>query len=62
MGTWTLHPQRILHAPGVISVHGGVSPREPRSRAFRSRAEGSTYFQTKGPLRNVGKKVIDVIT
>ena len=26
MGTWsTLHLQRILHAPGGISMHGGVS-------------------------------------
>ena len=28
-GTWrTLHTGRILHAPGVISAHGGVSPGE----------------------------------
>ena len=30
MGSWrTLHPRWILHAPGSISVHGGVSPDEP---------------------------------
>ena len=29
MGTWrTLHPRRILHAPGAISVHDGFSPGE----------------------------------
>ena len=29
MGTWrTLHPRRILYAPGAINEHGGVSPNE----------------------------------
>ena len=33
MGTWrTLHPRRILHAPGAFSVHGGVLPGEPSTQ------------------------------
>ena len=40
IGTWrTLHPRQILNAPGAISVHGGVSLDEPRTRALRSGAE-----------------------
>ena len=40
MGTWrTLHSQQILHAPGAISVYGGVSLGKLRTRAFRSGAE-----------------------
>ena len=47
MGTWgTLHPRRILHAPDAISVHGGISPGEPGTRAFQSRAEGSFDMPT----------------
>ena len=47
MGTWrTLHPRRILHALGVISVHGGVSPDVPRTRALRSSAECSANSAT----------------
>ena len=43
MGIWrTLQPRRILHAPGAISVHGGVSPGKPRTRALQSGAEDST--------------------
>ena len=42
MGTWrTLHPRRILHATGAISVHGGVLLGESRTRALRSEAEFS---------------------
>ena len=45
MGAWrTLHPRRILHAPGAINVHGGFSPGEPRIRELRSRAERSTNW------------------
>ena len=45
MSIWrTLHPRRILHAPGAISVHGG--PGEPRTQALRSGAEDSTYWAT----------------
>ena len=45
MGTWrTLHPRRILHAPGAISVHRGVSPGKPRTRVLRFGAEWSTEW------------------
>ena len=38
MGTWrTLHPRRILHAPGAISVHVSISPGESRTWALWSR-------------------------
>ena len=37
MRIWrTLHSRLILDAPGTISVHGGVSPSEPWTRALRS--------------------------
>ena len=50
MGTWrTLHPRRILYAPGVISVHGGVSPGEPRTRALRFGVECLFDLPTAGP-------------
>ena len=42
----TLHPRRILHAPGAISVHGGFSPDESRTRVLRSGAEYSTDWAT----------------
>ena len=49
MGTWkTFHHRRILHAPGAISVHGGVSASEPRTRAFRSKDEWSSDLPTAG--------------
>ena len=35
METWrALHPRQILDVPGAISVHGGVSPGEPRTRGI----------------------------
>ena len=35
MRTWrTMRKRWILHAPGAISVHGGVSTGEPRTRAI----------------------------
>ena len=41
-GTWrTLHPRRILHAPGAISVHGGlwlVTSLEPGPSGLKSNA------------------------
>ena len=47
MGTWrTVHPQRILHAPGAISVYGSFSLGEPRTRALQSGAEDSTDWAT----------------
>ena len=47
MGTWsTLHPRRILHAPGVITVHGSVSPGESRARDLRSAAECPSILAT----------------
>ena len=40
--TWRImHPQRILHAPDAISVHGGALPGESRNRVLRSRAQCS---------------------
>ena len=36
-----LHSRRILHASGAISVHGGVSPGEPRTCVLWSAAECS---------------------
>ena len=33
-----LHSRRILHAPGTIGVHSGVSPGENRTRALLSGA------------------------
>ena len=43
MGAWRiLPPRRILHAPGAISFHGGVSLGEPRTRALRSGAKCSS--------------------
>ena len=54
MGTWrTLHSQQILHAPGAISVHGAVSPVEPRTRAFRSGAECSSELPTAESTNDV---------
>ena len=45
MGTWrTLHPRRILHARGVISVHVGFSPCEPQTWALWSTAEVPTEW------------------
>ena len=47
MGTWgTFHPQRILHAPCAISVHGDVSPGEPQTQDLRSGAECSPDLST----------------
>ena len=45
----TLHRRRILRASGAISVHGGVSPGEPRTQALRFGAEGSFNLPTAGP-------------
>ena len=45
----TLHPRRILHAAGAISVHGGFSPGEPRALALRSGAEYYTDWATEAP-------------
>ena len=39
-----------LHAPGDISVHGGVSPGEPRTRALGSGAECSVDRATAAHL------------
>ena len=42
MQTWrTLHPRRILHASGAISVYRGVSPGEPRTWILQSGSECS---------------------
>ena len=46
-----LHLRRILHAPGAISVHGGVSPGEPRYWAHGSGPEWSAA----GPPRPLGQ-------
>ena len=40
----TLHPRWILHAPDTISIHGGVSPSEPRTRAGLEISGGYSYF------------------
>ena len=37
-----MHLRRIFHTPGAISVHGGFSPGEPRTRALWTGAEDST--------------------
>ena len=50
MGTWwTLYPRRILHAPGAISVHGGVSPDTPQTRALQSEDKYSADWATAAP-------------
>ena len=55
MGTWrALHPRRILHAPGAISVHVGASPDESRTRALRSGAECSSDLPTAELKKNGG--------
>ena len=42
MGTWrTLHLRRILLTPSAISVHGSVSPDDPRTRALLPEAKCS---------------------
>ena len=47
MGTWkTLHPRRILHTSGTISVHDGFSPGKPQTRALRCGTEDSTDWAT----------------
>ena len=47
METWrTVHPRWILHAPGAISVHGSISPGEPRTQALRFGAEYSSILAT----------------
>ena len=52
MGTWrTLHPRRILYAPGGISVHGGFSPGEPQIRALRACAEDSTVWAIEARMQ-----------
>ena len=52
MGTWrTMHPRRILHAPGDIGVHDGFSPGEPRARGLWSGAEDSTHWQPRPYLK-----------
>ena len=42
----TLDLQRILYAPGVISVHGSFSLGESRTRVLRSETEHSIYWTT----------------
>ena len=50
MGTWrTLHPQRILHRPNTICVHGSVSPGVPRPWALWAGAECSADWSTANP-------------
>ena len=50
MGTSrTLHPRLILHVPGAISVHGGFSTGESRTRARQFGAENSTDWATAAP-------------
>ena len=54
MGTWrTLHPRRILHALGAISVHRDVLLGEPRTRALRSGTECSSDLHTAGLISMV---------
>ena len=56
MGIWgTLHPRRILYAPGVISVYGDFSPGKPRTRTLGSEAENCTDWATAAPFS--GKKL-----
>ena len=57
---WELHPRRILQVSGAISVHGGVSSSESRTRALRPRAEWSSDLPTVGPrgLRTVVEKCL----
>ena len=51
MGTWrTLHLRRILHAASAISVHGSVTPGEPRTRTLQSVAECSADSATAGVI------------
>ena len=40
------YQRRKLHAPGSISVHCGISPGKPGTRALRSRAECSDDWAT----------------
>ena len=51
MGTWiTIHPWRILHASGAISVHSYFSAGKPQTRAFRCEDEDSTDWATPLPI------------
>ena len=59
MGTWkTLHPRRILLAPCAITVHGDVSPGDPRTRALRFGAESSADRVTVAPRSILEKNLI----
>ena len=58
MGTRSLfHPRRILLAPDAISVHGGVSRSEPRTRALRFRAEGLSDLPNTGPAEKLKQAI-----
>ena len=58
MRTWrTLHQRRILHAPGAISVHGGVSPRDSRTRALRP---GALPSEPLWPDENGANKILRI--
>ena len=51
MGTWrTLHPRRILHAPGAISVHGNILPGEPGTHALQPRTKWSPDNPPQGKM------------
>ena len=54
METWrTLHPRRVIHAPGVISVQGDVLSGKPGIRVLRSGAKCSSDFVTAGLIFRV---------
>ena len=56
--TWrTLHPRWISHAPGAISVHGGVLPGETQSRALLSELS-ALRTRPQRPERNLGNENI----
>ena len=52
---WTLHPRRILHGPGAISVHVGFPPGEPRFRALRYEVADSTDCATVTSIMEFSK-------
>ena len=45
----TLHPRRILHAPGAINAHGSVLKDEPQTWALWSGAQCSADKATAAP-------------
>ena len=51
MGTWrALYPRKILHAPGAINIHGGVSPAQPRIRALQIQSSVRCRHGHRPPL------------